>query len=144
MNVTFPGGAVIAIVHVRPLPVVVQFGESLATFAITGAVTPLIAIETEFVEGDKNCGRRLDDEAEAEELGKFSASDPATDMGVGVVDAPPPPEQSASANASTVAAMARPAGVIVPSLCLVGGRCFGAHFRSAARRRRPARRATDS
>ena len=60
MKIESPTGALTVTVHERPAPAAVQFGEFAATLAITGAATPVTAIETDAVDGDKNCGRFRD------------------------------------------------------------------------------------
>ncbi len=62
MKSELPTGALTVTVHVRPAPAAVQFGEFAATLAITEAATPVTAIETDAVDGDKNCGRFRDAE----------------------------------------------------------------------------------
>ena len=53
MKIESPTGALTVTVHERPAPAAVQFGEFAATLAITGAATPVTAIETDAVDGDE-------------------------------------------------------------------------------------------
>jgi hypothetical protein len=78
----------------------VQFGEFGATLAITGAATPVTAIETDEVDGDKNCGRLRDadeDDAEVPAAGNVIATVPrSSDCAETPPDEAPPPEHEAS------------------------------------------------
>ncbi len=99
-NVSVPTGAApIVIVQVRPLAVVVQFGEPFATFATTGVAMPLIATEIDAVEGERNFGC-LRDVVVFAAAGNVSASVPLSKRSAGVVFVIAPPEHADSARAA--------------------------------------------
>jgi hypothetical protein len=104
VKIELPTGALTVTVHARPAPAAVQFGEFAATLAITGAATPVTAIETDAVDGDKNCGRRRDaDDDDATTGGNVIATVPRSNACVAAPpDDAPPPEHEASKRAPSV------------------------------------------
>lgn len=103
MKIELPTGALTVTVHARPAPAAVQFGEFAATLAITGAATPVTAIETDAVDGDKNCGRRRDADDDVTTGGNVIATVPRSNACVAAPpDDAPPPEHEASKRAPSV------------------------------------------
>ncbi len=106
MKVVLPGVAVTGMTQVRVGPEVVDNADEVLTSATTLFALPLMVIETDDVEGERNCGRTPFACARAANPKVTLPVTPAPGSPPGELDAPPPPH-AASVHSSAAEAAAR-------------------------------------
>lgn len=100
VKVVLPAGAVIGMTQLRVPPAVVQRLDDALTSATTGLATPLTAIDTDAVEGERKRGATLRERARAANANEIFPELAAAGGGAAPGE-PPPPPQAVSADTKT-------------------------------------------